>query len=66
MAKIREINTSFDVSYIERDKNTNDDIIRLNMSWENSQNEDEVIKNLNTWLTAIGMGNLVVGKNLIN
>ncbi len=61
MAKAKELNESYSVGYIARDRKTNDDIINLQMNWENRDLED-VKKNLNTWLTAIGLPLDVVDK----
>ncbi len=61
MAKAKELNESYRVSYTARDRKTNDDIMNLEMNWENRDLED-VKKNLNTWLTAIGVPLDVVDK----
>jgi hypothetical protein len=61
MAKAKELNESYRVGYTARDRKTNDDIINLEMNWENRDLED-VKKNLNTWLTAIGLPLDVVDK----
>jgi hypothetical protein len=58
MAK-RTTNENFNVSYYCRDKNTNEDIKAVSMNWENRSHE-EVMHNLNTWLTAAGYPELVV------
>jgi hypothetical protein len=52
-------NENFNVSYYLRDKNTSDDIRNISMTWEN-RSLDEIIDNLNTWLTAAGYSELVV------
>jgi hypothetical protein len=58
MAK-KTTNENFNVSYYLRDKNTSDDIRNISMTWEN-RSLDEIIDNLNTWLTAAGYPELVV------
>jgi hypothetical protein len=58
MAK-RTTNENFNVSYYCRDKNTGEDIKNMTMNWENRSIE-EIIDNLNTWLTAAGYPELVV------
>jgi hypothetical protein len=52
-------NENFNVSYYLRDKNTSDDIRNISMTWEN-RSLDEIVDNLNTWLTAAGYPELVV------
>ena len=53
MAK-QKINESWNVQYYSRDAQSNEDILNLNMSWEN-RDIDGVKKNLNIWLSAIGI-----------
>jgi len=53
MAK-QKINESWNVQYYSRDAQSNEDILNLNMSWEN-RDIDGVKKNLNIWLSAIGV-----------
>ncbi len=53
MAK-QKINESWNVQYYSRDAQSNEDILKLNMSWEN-RDIDGVKKNLNIWLSAIGI-----------
>jgi hypothetical protein len=57
-------NENFNVSYYLRDKNTSDDIRNISMTWENRSIE-EIIDNLNTWLTAAGYSELVVVHTVI-
>ena len=52
MAKQRQVNENWNISFTRRDKNSSEDIINLSMSWENGDVE-HVMENLNTWLTAI-------------
>ena len=52
MAKQRQVNESWNISFTRRDKNSSEDIINLSMSWENGDVE-HVMESLNTWLTAI-------------
>ncbi len=54
MAKQRQVNENWNISFTRRDKNSSEDIINLSMSWENGDVE-HVMENLNTWLTAIKM-----------
>lgn len=61
MAKARELNENWNVSFTRRDRNSNEDMINLSMSWENHDYE-HARKNLNTWLTAIGVPLEVVDK----
>jgi len=63
MAK-RTTNENFNVSYYCRDKNTGEDIKNMTMNWENRSTE-EIMDNLNTWLTAAGYSNLVVVQAVI-
>ena len=63
MAK-RTTNEYFNVSYNRRDKNTNEDIKSISMNWEN-RSPEEVMDNLNTWLTAAGYSDLVVVQAVI-
>lgn len=53
MAK-QKANENWNVQYYSRDSQTNEDILNLTMSWENRDIEG-VKKNLNTWLSAIGI-----------
>jgi hypothetical protein len=53
MAK-QKINENWNVQYYSRDSQSNEDILNLNMSWEN-RDIDGVKKNLNIWLSAIGI-----------
>lgn len=52
MARNKVSNESWSVSYTARDKNTNEDIMDLNMRWENLDAQT-VCDRLNTWLTAV-------------
>jgi len=52
--KNKKINESWNVSYSARDAQTNDDVMSLNMGWEN-RDVVSVQANLNTWLKAIGL-----------
>ena len=61
MPKQTKINESWNVRYYARDGQTSDDILNLQMNWENRSTE-EVMKNLNTWLTAINIPLKVVNK----
>lgn len=60
MAKIKT-KDNYSVEYTLRDDNTNDDIVRVNMNWENRPLE-EVKSNLNKWLVAIDIPLEVVDK----
>lgn len=60
MAKIKT-KDSYSVEYTLRDDNTNDDIIRLSMNWENRSLE-EVKNNLNKWLVSVDIPLEVVDK----
>jgi len=52
---------NYSVEYTLRDDNTNDDIVRVNMNWENRPLE-EIKSNLNKWLVAIDIPLEVVDK----
>ena len=54
MAKQSKLNENWNVQYNARDSQTNDDIVSLNMSWENRDIEG-IMTNLNTLLIAIGV-----------
>jgi hypothetical protein len=60
MAKIKT-KDNYSVEYTLRDDNTNDDIVRVNMNWENRPLE-EIKSNLNKWLVAIDIPLEVVEK----
>ena len=55
MAKPKQPQTSdyMSVCYRLDDKHTNDTIKNIDMNWYN-RTEEEVMENLNTWLTACG------------
>jgi hypothetical protein len=61
MAKARPTKDSYNVSYTLRDDVTNDEIIVVNMNWEN-RSVEEVKNNINTWLRASGLDLEVVDK----
>ena len=61
MAKANKTKDNYSVSYTLRDDNTNDDIISVNMNWEN-RSLDEVKNNINTWLRAANLDLEVVDK----
>jgi hypothetical protein len=63
MAK-KTTNENFSVSYYCRDKNTGDDIKNVSMGWDN-RSADEIMDNINTWLTAAGYADLVVVRAVI-
>jgi len=52
MAKQRQVNENWSISFTRREKNSGEDMINLSMSWENGDVE-HAMENLNTWLTAI-------------
>ena len=53
MAKSKQLSESRNVSYNARDRNSNDDVKCVSMNWEN-RSPEEVMENLNVWLTACG------------
>jgi hypothetical protein len=61
MPKQTKMYENWNVQYYARDGQTNEDILNLQMSWEN-RSPDEVMKNLNTWLSAINIPLKVVNK----
>ena len=61
MAKESKTKDNYSVSYTLRDNNTHDDIISVNMNWENRSLE-EVKNNINTWLRAANLDLEVVDK----
>lgn len=54
MARAQKLNESWNVQYYARDSQTSEDVLSLQMNWEN-RDVESVMKNLNTWLTAIGI-----------
>ena len=50
----KKLNENWNVQYYARDAQTNQDVLNLTMSWEFGDTES-VKKNLNTWLSAIGI-----------
>jgi tRNA threonylcarbamoyladenosine modification (KEOPS) complex Pcc1 subunit len=54
MKNNKKQNESWNVSYSARDAQSGDDIMSLNMGWENRE-VASVQANLNTWLRAIGL-----------
>jgi hypothetical protein len=60
MAKIKT-KDNYSVEYTLRDDNTNDDIVRVSMNWENRSLE-EVKNNLNKWLVSVDIPLEVVDK----
>jgi hypothetical protein len=60
MAKIKT-KDSYSVEYTLRDDNTNDDIVRVSMNWENRSLE-EIKSNINKWLVSIDIPLEVVDK----
>lgn len=60
MAKIKT-KDNYSVEYSLRDDNTNDDIVRVSMNWENRSLE-EVKNNLNKWLVSVDIPLEVVDK----
>ena len=46
---------TYNLQYSARDENTRNTVLDLNVNFE-SQDRDEVMKNLNTWLQAINSG----------
>jgi predicted transcriptional regulator YheO len=61
MAKTNKTKDNYNVSYALRDNETHDDILCVNMNWENRSLE-EVKNNLNTWLRAANLDLEVVDK----
>ena len=57
----KKLNESWNVQYYARDAQTNQDVLNLTMSWELGDTES-VKKNLNTWLSAIGVALTVTDK----
>ena len=57
----KKLNENWNVQYYARDAQTNEDILNLTMSWEN-RDVESVKKNLNTWLSAIGLALTVTDK----
>ena len=57
----KKLNENWNVQYYARDSQTNEDVLNLNMSWENRDTES-VKKNLNIWLSAIGIPLAVTDK----
>jgi hypothetical protein len=57
----KKLTESWNVQYYARDTQTNQDVLNLTMSWEFGDTES-VKKNLNTWLSAIGIALTVTDK----
>jgi hypothetical protein len=57
----KKLNENWNVQYYSRDAQSNESVVDVNMSWENRDVEG-VKKNLNTWLTAIGVPLVVTDK----
>ena len=57
----KKLNENWNVQYYARDAQTNQDVLNLTMSWEFGDTES-VKKNLNTWLSAIGVALTVTDK----
>ena len=57
----KKLNENWNVQYYARDAQTNEDILNLTMSWEN-RDVESVKKNINTWLSAIGIPLVVTDK----
>jgi len=53
-------NTRFDFSYNQRDADTSDDIFSININFENPKSSEEIAKNMQKFLDAIGYGNIAV------
>lgn len=63
MAKMSKIKTYYTVEFISRDDETGDDVFNMSLRWENPKDVEDVINNLNKWLTAIDSGLVVSKKN---
>jgi hypothetical protein len=61
MAKANKTKDNYSVSYTLRDNETHDDIVSVNMNWEN-RSPEEVKNNINTWLRASNLDLEVVDK----
>jgi hypothetical protein len=57
----KKLNENWNVQYYARDAQTNEDVLNLTMSWEN-RDAESVKKNLNIWLSAIGVALIVTDK----
>lgn len=64
MARTKKVNECFTVGYNSREKNTNDSVKDISMSWEN-RDLDDIKDNLNTWLRAIELPLEVVIKKSV-
>ena len=62
MAKAKLTSDYMSVSYRLDDKHTNDTIKNIDMNWYN-RTEEEIMENLNTWLTACGFNLEVKSKS---
>ena len=58
MAKRKIARESWDLNYSSRDEDHND-IRRLNLSFENPEDDEDIIAQLNTFLQAIGKKEIV-------
>lgn len=53
-------NIRFDFSYNHRDTDTSDDIFSININFENPKSSEEIAKNVQKFLDAIGYSNITV------
>jgi hypothetical protein len=54
MGKQVKLNESWNVQFYSREASTNEDVGSVSMNWEN-RDVETTMKNLNTWLTAVGV-----------
>jgi len=54
MGKQVKLNESWNVQFYSREASTGEDVGSVSMNWEN-RDVETVMKNLNTWLTAVGI-----------
>lgn len=62
MSDTRTTQTNTNLSYTCRDRESGDDIINVNISWENG-NLESLQTNLNTWLRSINVPLKVVANS---
>lgn len=61
MAKVKKVNENISFNYGSREADSGDTVMDVNISFDNPADDSIIVHRLNTWLTAIGRSDLVVG-----
>ena len=61
MARTQKINENFSLSFNSREDQTGDTVADIDVRFDNPKDDSVIINRLNTWLTAIGRTDIVVG-----